>query len=455
MGREINFTKGRILTPLLKFMLPVFFAMLLQAMYGAVDLLIVGQFAESTDVSAVSTGAQMMMTITNLVTSFAMGTTILLAQRIGEGRGREGGEVVGTGICLFGAIALVLTALVPLLAGPLSSLMNAPEEAFDATAAYIRICGFGSLFIIAYNLIGSIFRGIGDSKTPLLTVLIASVFNIAGDLLLVAVFHMGAAGAAIATVAAQAISVLISLLILRKRTLPFAFTRKDIRFRGDIIRCVTKLGLPIALQDLLVGISFLVLLAIVNNLGLTQSAGIGVAERVCGFIMLIPAAFMQAMAAFAAQNIGAGKYERARRALWYAVGVSAALAVVMFAVTFWRGDLLSGIFSKDAAVIAESAEYLKAYAIDCLLTCFLFCFIGFFNGLGMTRFVMIQGVIGAFLVRIPVAFWMSREIPVSMFHIGLATPCSTVLQVAMCLVCFLLVNRKYRRQADILQEIRQ
>ena len=455
MGREINFTKGRILTPLLKFMLPVFFAMLLQAMYGAVDLLIVGQFAESTDVSAVSTGAQMMMTITNLVTSFAMGTTILLAQRIGEGRGREGGEVVGTGICLFGAIALVFTALVPLLAGPLSSLMNAPEEAFDATAAYIRICGFGSLFIIAYNLIGSIFRGIGDSKTPLLTVLIASVFNIAGDLLLVAVFHMGAAGAAIATIAAQAISVLISLLILRKRTLPFAFTRKDIRFRGDIIRRVTKLGLPIALQDLLVGISFLVLLAIVNNLGLTQSAGIGVAERVCGFIMLIPAAFMQAMAAFVAQNIGAGKYERARRALWYAVGVSAALAVVMFAVTFWRGDLLSGIFSKDAAVITESAEYLKAYAIDCLLTCFLFCFIGFFNGLGMTRFVMIQGVIGAFLVRIPVAFWMSREIPVSMFHIGLATPCSTVLQVVMCLVCFLFVNRKYRRQADLLQEIRK
>ena len=426
-------------------MVPVFLAMFLQAMYGAVDLLIVGQFARPLDVSAVSTGSQMMMTITNLVTSFAMGTTILLGQRIGEGRGREGGQVVGSSICLFGAVAAVFTILIPALCRPLSSVMNAPAAAFDATASYISICGLGSVFIITYNLIGSIFRGIGDSRTPLMTVLLACVFNIAGDLLLVAVFHMGTTGAAVATVFAQAISVLISLLVLRKRELPFQIQKRDIRFEGAVIRKVTSLGLPIALQDLLVGISFLVLLAIVNSLGLIPSAGVGVAERVCGFIMLIPSAFMQAMAAFVAQNTGAGKYQRARKALAYAIGVSAMLAVAMFVLTFWRGDLLSGIFSRDREVISAAAEYLKAYAIDCLLTCFLFCFIGFFNGLGMTRFVMIQGIAGAFLVRIPVAFLMSREVPVSMFHIGLATPCSTVLQVTMCLVCFAAANRKRTR----------
>ena len=210
-----------------------------------------------------------------------------------------------------------------------------------------------------------------------------------------------------------------------------------------MIRQVTALGFPIALQDLLVGVSFLVLLAIVNSLGLIASAGVGVAEKVCGFIMLIPAAFMQAMAAFVAQNIGAQKYDRAKKSLLYAICVSASLAVVMFAVTFWYGRLLSSIFANDAQVITASADYLKAYAIDCLLTCFLFCFIGFFNGLGMTRFVMIQGIIGAFCVRIPVAFFMSREVPVSMFHMGLATPCATVIQVIMCLVCFWFANRKY------------
>lgn len=444
MQRNNDFTTGKILGPLIRFMVPVFLAMLLQAMYGAVDLLIVGQFAQSADVSAVSTGSQMMMTVTNLVTSFAMGTTILLGQRIGEGRGSEGGKVVGSSICLFGAIAIGFTFLIPLLCRPLSAVMNAPDEAFDATASYIRICGLGSLFIITYNLIGSIFRGIGDSRTPLMTVMISCVCNIAGDLLLVVVFHMGTAGAAVATVFAQAISVVISLLVLRRRELPFQFNRQDIRFNGAIVRRVTALGLPIALQDLLVGISFLVLLAIVNSLGLIPSAGVGVAERVCGFIMLIPAAFMQAMSAFVAQNIGAGKYRRARKALAYAIAVSTVLAVVMFAVTFWRGDLMAGIFSNDPEVVRAGADYLKAYAIDCLLTCFLFCFIGFFNGIGMTRFVMLQGIIGAFLVRIPVAFLMSREVPVSMFHIGLATPCSTVIQVLMCLICFSSVNHNYR-----------
>ena len=447
MSQAGNFTEGKILSPLIRFMVPVFFAMFLQAMYGAVDLLIVGRFARSVDVSAVSTGSQIMMTITNLVTSFAMGTTILLGQRIGEGRGREGGQVIGSSICLFGVIAGVFTVLIPLLSRWLSSIMNAPEEAFAETAAYIRICGLGSLFIISYNLIGSIFRGIGDSKTPLMTVMIACICNIAGDLLLVAVFHMGTAGAAMATVAAQMISVVLSLLILRRRELPFQVDRSDLRFNSRIIRKVTALGVPIALQDFLVGISFLVLLAIVNKLGLIASAGIGVAQKVCGFIMLIPVSFMQAMAAFVAQNFGAGKYGRARKALACAVAVSTMLAVVMYVITFWRGDLLSGIFANDPDVVRAAADYLKAYAIDCLLTCFLFCFIGFFNGLGMTRFVMVQGVVGAFLVRIPVAFFMSRQVPVSMFHIGLATPCSTVLQVVLCLIWFRRANKKYGRNS--------
>lgn len=281
---------------------------------------------------------------------------------------------------------------------------------------------------------------------------IACVLNILGDLLLVAVFHMGTAGAALATVLSQAVSVVISLQIIRKRPLPFTLERKHLRFDARILGKVTHLGLPIALQDLLVGISFLVVLAIVNGLGLIASAGVGVAEKVCGFIMLIPSAFMQAMAAFVAQNIGAGKYDRAKRSLLYATAVSAGLATVMFAVTFWRGDLLAGMFARDTAVIAAAADYLKAYAIDCLLTCFLFCFIGFFNGIGRTRFVMLQGLVGAFCVRIPVSFLMSRQEPASLFHIGLATPCSTLVQIVLCLGCFVLCERKYGGKARLPEE---
>ena len=436
MNSQIDFTEGKIVPALLKFVGPVFLALFLQAMYGAVDLMIVGKFANAADVSAVSTGSQIMLTITSLVSSLAMGMTILIGEKIGMGRPKDGGRIVGSGILLFSVVAFILTVITVILAPQLTGAMQAPEEAFSLTTSYIRICGFGSFVIIAYNLIGSVFRGLGDSRTPLVTVAIACVCNIAGDLLLVAGFDMGTKGAAMATVAAQLFSVLISLWLMTRKTLPFEFGIESICWDGRIMEKILSLGIPIALQDFMVGISFLVLLAIVNSLGLIPSAGVGVAEKVCGFIMLIPAAFMQSMSAFVAQNRGAGKPKRAVQGLWSAIAVSTVAGVIMFYVTFFHGDMLSRIFANDVGVIAASADYLKAYAIDCLLTCFLFCFIGFFNGMEYTRFVMVQGIAGAFLIRIPVAFIMSRQTPVSLFRVGLATPCSTLLQIVMCFVCF-------------------
>ena len=442
MKKQIDFTSGGIVLPLLKFVGPVLFALFLQSMYGAVDLMIVGKFAMAADVSAVSTGAQIMMTLTGLISSLAMGMTILIGEKIGEKKPEEGGRFVGGGIVLFIIIGILMTLLTVLLAPQLAGIMHAPDEAFACTTDYIRICGGGTLVIIAYNLIGSIFRGLGDSGTPLMTVFIACVCNIAGDLFLVAGLGMGTRGAAIATVAAQFVSVVISLLIIRRRELPFQLSRASVRFDLRIIRLILFLGTPIALQDLLVGISFLVIMAIVNSLGLISSAGVGVAEKVCAFIMLVPMSFMQSMSAFVAQNKGAGKSDRAVRGLLYAIGISTLFGVAMFFLAFFRGDLLAGIFANDAEVIAAAALYLKAYAIDCLLTCFLFCFVGFFTGMEYTRFVMLQGILGAFAVRIPVAFLMSRRVPVSLFLIGLATPCSTLLQITLCFVCFAMWRRR-------------
>ncbi len=442
MNKNIDFTSGKIIPSLLKFVWPVFLALFLQATYGAVDLLIVGQFAAAPDVSAVATGSQIMHTFTTLVSSLAMGMTILIGEKIGMGKPKEGGRIVGSGILLFAVVSLIMTLITVVLSPQLASLMQAPKEAFSLTTSYIRICGIGSVVIIFYNLIGSIFRGLGDSRTPLYTVLIACVFNIGGDLLLVAVFHMGTKGAAIATVAAQLISVLISLWLIKRKTLPFEFSKKSIRWDRGIVRNILRLGTPIALQDILVNISFLVVLAIVNSIGLIESAGVGVAEKVCAYIMLIPLAFMQCMSAFVAQNRGAGKPKRAVQGLWSSIAVSAVVAVIMFFLTFFSGDMLAGIFSKDAAVIAASAEYLKAYAIDCLLTCFMFCFVGFFNGLEYTWFVMLQGIAGAFLVRIPIAYFMSTQNPVSLFHVGLATPSSTLLQIILCFICFAVWRKK-------------
>ena len=435
-----DFTRGGIAGPLIRFAIPVLAALFLQAMYGAVDLLVVGQFADKADVSAVATGAHIMMTLTNLVASLAMGATVLLGQQIGEGNAEKGGATIGACIALFGAMGLALTFITVPGAGLLASVMRAP--AHDLTAAYVRICGTGMLVIIAYNLIGSVFRGIGDSVTPLITVAIACAVNIAGDLLLVAVCHMGTAGAAIATVAAQAVSVAISLLLIRRKQLPFRLERQHIRFNKSLIRRVIGLGLPIALSDLLVSISFLVIQAIVNSLGVVPSAGVGVAEKVCAFIMPVPSAFSQAMSAFVAQNVGAGKYDRAVRSLYCGVGLSLAVGAVMSWLSIFHGQLLSGIFSNDREVIAAAADYLKAYGIDCLLTPIFFCAIGFFNGLGKTRFVMAQGIISAFCVRVPVSYLMSRRVPVSLFWIGMATPFSSTLQIVMCTWYFLWLRKQ-------------
>ena len=439
-----NFTEGKILPALLRFAFPVLVALLLQAMYGAVDLLIIGKFGAASDISAVSTGSQIMQTVTVVITGLSMGITVLAGQKIGERLPEEAAEAVGSGICLFALLGIAVSVLMAAFAQPVSELMRAPEEAFAQTVLYVRICGGGGIFIVAYNILGSIFRGIGDSRMPLITVAIACVLNIGGDLLLIGVFHMGVSGAAIATVGAQAVSVVISFFIIRRRRLPFTMSKDNIRWNRVMVRKILSLGLPIALQDLLVSISFLVILAIVNSLGVVASAGLGIAEKLCGFVMLVPSAFMQAMSAFVAQNVGARKMDRAKKALAFGILTALLAGFVMGYFSFFHGDIMTAWFTTagDTEVIMAGWDYLKAFAIDCLLTSFLFCFLGYFNGCGKTMFVMIQGIIGAFCVRIPISYLVSQTAGVTLFRIGLATPASTLVQIILCLFYF-------RRQTNL------
>ena len=442
MTKINNFTEGKILGPLLRFAVPILLAQLLQTAYSAVDMLVVGQFGTTADVSAVSTGAWIVTLALCFMTGLAMGMPVLIGQAIGAGDTDRAGHIVGCAILLFGIFCVVLMVALIALAPFLASLMQAPVEAFAGTVLYIRICAAGLVFITAYHVIGSLFRGLGDSVMPLVTVAIACVCNIGGDLLLAGYFRMGVKGVAIATVFAQGVSVLASLLILRRRGLPFTFGRANLRLDPHIVRELLGIGVPTSAQDVLVTLSFIVIASIVNGLGLVASAGVGVAERICSFVMLVPSTFSAAMAAFTAQNYGAGKLERAEKGLLYGIAVSLGVGVFMFVFMFFRGDIPSSWFAAGKAdVIAASADYLKAYAIDCLLTSFLFSFNGFFNGLGRTRFVMMQSIIGAFGVRIPVSYLMSKEVPVYLFHVGLATPCSTAVQIVLCFIWFFRLRR--------------
>ena len=398
-----DFTEGRIAGKLIRFMLPILGALVLQAAYGAVDVLMVGWFGTTEGLSGVSTGSSIINLVTFVLTGLATGITVLLGNFIGSKNTERAGKMIGSAILFFLIVGIVLTAALIIFAEPVARLMKAPEEAVDNTVSYVRICGGGILFIIAYNVISCILRGIGNSRLPLIFVAIACVANIIGDYILIAIFHMDEAGAAIATVGAQAISVILSLIILRKEKLPFRIRRKDLSFNNEL-GSFLKIGAPIALQELMTQISFLALIAFINNIGLAASGGYGVANKIVTFVMLIPSSIMQSLSSFIAQNVGAGKEDRAKKTMITGMCMGASIGVIMFFLAFFCGEGISHIFATDEGVIVRSAEYLRGFAPEAVVTAILFSFMGYFSGHGKTLFVMTQSMLQTFLVRLPVAY---------------------------------------------------
>ena len=425
-----NFTEGNILRKLSLFMLPVLGALILKAAYGAVNLLVVGRFGSTAGLSAVSTGSQLMNLVTFMVTQLAMGATVLIARYLGEKKPERIGAVLGSATVVFAILATVLFVLLVFFAHPIAVLMQAPSEALGLTTRYVRICGMEIFFIVAYNMLAAIFRGLGDSKSPLLFVLVACLINIAGDLLFVAGFKMDAAGAAIATVMAQAVSVVLAIVILLKKDLPFTLKKSDFRLNPQC-RKFLQVGLPLALQEVLTQASFLALCAFVNRLGLTASSGYGVASKIVSFAMLIPSALMQSMASFVAQNVGASKPKRAKQAMFTGMGIGLVFGCAVFALVMLKGDMLAGIFSTDAEVVQKGFEYLKGFAPETILTAILFSMLGYFNGNNKTVFVMIQGLVQTLLVRLPMSYLMSIQPNASLTKIGLAAPVSTLVGVLL------------------------
>lgn len=440
-----GFLSGPILPALTRFSLPILLALILQALYGAVDLWAVGTFCGAADVSAVSTGSQTMLIVTGLVTGLSMGTTVLLGQKIGQNDGHGAARVITTSLWIFLVLAVPLSIITILTAETIASVMNAPPEAFEKTVHYIQICGAGSIFIVGYNLISAIFRGMGNSKAPLLFVVVACVTNIIGDIALIKLFHMGTEGVAIATIAAQAVSVFLSAVVIKKKGLPFPFSKSSIAPDKKTALSVIRLGSPIALQDMCNEISYLILLGFVNALGVTISAGVGIAEKLVMFMLLIPMSYMQAISAFVAQNSGAGQNERAVRTMWTGLRTAIILGGSISAFAFFQGDLLSTAFIDDAPVIAASAEFLKATSIECFVLSIAYCFTGYFNGLGKTTFVMAQGLCAIFLVKIPYAWFASSRPEPVLFNIGFSTVLAALFTLAACVAYYILRSRKGQR----------
>ena len=442
---KTDFTQGRILPKLAFFMLPILGALVLQAAYGAVDLLVVGRFGSTSGLSAVSTGSQVLNLVTFVVTQLAMGVTVLIARYLGEKRPQYIGQVIGGAAIVFTLLAAALFVVLVFFARFIASLMQAPAEALDLTASYVRICGSGIFFIVAYNMLSALFRGLGDSRSPLIFVLVACIVNVIGDLVLVAGFHLDAAGAAIATVAAQAVSVICAIAMLLKKELPFKIHRSDFKLNPQCKKFWHRSAAGFA------GVFDPAFLS--GALRFRQPVGAGGIFRLrCGvqdrnFAMLIPSSLMQSMASFVSQNVGAGNKKRAEQSMFTGIGIGLVFGCAVFALVWCKGDVLSGLFTADAAVIANSYAYLMGFAPETIATAILFSMVGYFNGNDKTLWVMVQGLVQTLLVRLPMAYIMSIQPNASLTMIGLSAPTSTAVGILLN-ICFFLWLKRYENQTS-------
>lgn len=430
--KNSNLTEGKIGVSLVHFAFPFLIASFLQAFYGAADLFVVGRYADSAAVSSVAIGSQVMQTITGIILGISMGGTVLIGRSVGEKIERNIRKAIGTLTICFILLAFVLTPVMLLFTKNSVLFMHTPTEAIHDTTRYIFICAAGIPFIVGYNAVSGIYRGMGDSKTPVYFIALACLINLILDFILIGGLQIGAAGAAIATVFAQATSFIVALLYMMKQGFGFKMRWSDFKFDKLCAKYIFKVGVPLALQDALVNISFLIITAIINTMGLVASASVGVVEKTIVFAMLPQSAFASAVAAMSAQNIGAGKNRRAFQVLLYGISFSLVTGIAFCIYSQFSPETITAIFSKDEKVIKMAALFLKSYSIDCILVSFVFCMNAYFSGCGKSIVSMIHSLIATFLIRIPLSYGMSKIAGITLYQMGFAAPTATLSSLIIC-----------------------
>ncbi len=447
-----DLTKGSVFWKLFQFSLPYLFSCFLQTFYGMADLYITGQFYGADTITAVSVGSQVTHMLTVVIVGLAMGTTVNIGLAVGAGNQRKVSEIIGNTVTLFAVFAFLLTVLLLCANNGILQILSVPRESWMQAKSYLMVCFAGVPFIVAYNVISSIFRGMGDSKSPLYFVAIAGVFNVALDYLLIGGFAMGARGAAIATVMSQAFSVaaaLLELCISQKKQAGFSMRRQDFRLSGEIFRGLLKVGAPIALQDGLIQVAFLVITVIANRRGVNAAAAVGIVEKVIGFLFLVPSAMLSAVSAVAAQNAGAGLHDRGRRALGCGILITVASGLIFTISCQFFAETILGFFVKDEPeVILLGGQYLRAYVPDCMFAGIHFCFSGYFCAYQKSMISFAHNLAAIILVRIPGAYYASEWFPDSLYPMGLAAPLGSVLSAVICIIFYMILKKEFVRKVS-------
>ena len=431
---EKNLTTGSVGRQLIGFSLPYLLSYLLQTLYGMADLFIIGQYEGVAGTTAVAVGSQVMHMLTVMIVGLAMGTTVSIARAIGADDRPQAAAATGNTVTLFLSLSLVLTAGLLLLRRPITAVMSTPEAAVEGTVRYLTICFPGIPCITAYNILSAIFRGMGDSKSPMIFIFIACLANIALDYLLIGALHLGPAGAALGTSLSQAISVVISLaVIVRRRTMPLA--KADLRPQKPVMDAILKIGVPISVQDGFIQISFIVITVIANRRGLTDAAAVGIVEKIIGFLFLVPSSMLSAVSALGAQNLGAGKPERAKQTLFWAIGLACGFgAVTVVAVQFLAEGGSGGPVHAGPGGGAGRGTVSARVHLGQLL-CRGAVHSGYFCACGRSGLSFLHNFLSIVCVRIPGAYLTSRLFPQTLLPMGLANAAGSLFSICVCWIC--------------------
>lgn len=439
---EKNLTTGSVWKNLLRFSLPFLLSYFLQSLYGMADLFITGQFNATNSITAVSIGSQVMHMLTVMIVGLAMGATVNIGQAIGAGDHDKAAQSVGNTVTLFMTVSVAATILLVALVQPIVSVMSTPAEAVAGTIQYLTICFIGIPFITAYNIISSISRGLGDSKSPMYFVAVACVANIALDYLFIGFFRLGPVGAALGTTISQTISVIAALISVRKRNTVISLRAEAFRPKRKIMKPILQVGIPVALQDGFIQIAFLLITVIANHRGLDDAAAVGIVEKVISFLFLIPSTMLSTVSALAAQNIGAGRHDRAMETLRYAVAICACFGLVVAVAVQFIAEPIVALFDGTPAVVLSGGQYLRGYIWDCVFAGIHFCFSGFFCAYGKSGISFLHNTLSILLVRVPGAYFMSKLFASTLLPMGLAAAAGSLLSVLICVAAFVYLRRR-------------
>lgn len=445
---EKNLTQGSVFKTLLSFSLPFLLSYFLQTLYGMADLFIVGQFNGTESTTAVSIGSQVMHMLTVMIVGLAMGSSVMIGRFIGARQQEEASRAIGNTVTLFMSLSVVITLVLLLLVDPIVAVMSTPEEAVSDTVRYLTICFIGIPFITAYNIISSIFRGMGDSKSPMYFIAIACAANIGLDYLFIGAMKLGPAGAALGTTLSQTISVIVSLWIILRKDTGISLRKEHFRPQKDIMHNLLTVGLPVAFQDGFIQISFIVITVIANLRGLNDAAAVGIVEKLISFLFLVPSSMLSAVSTLAAQNIGAGKHDRAKQTLRYAVILCVSFAVFVVLLMQLAAEPFVGLFSNDTEVIRLGGQYMRGYIWDCVLAGIHFCFSGYFCAYGLSGFSFLHNSVSIVCARIPLAYLASKHFTDTLFPMGLATTAGSGVSVVICICVFIWMQRKEKYHGE-------